>query len=161
MLGSIGGLVVIVLLATAGWVAWRLLSPGAGGGSASALGIAPVTASTPGACPSGRPGVAATDGKTCYRLGPSAMTVRRLESAEAGLDPSGKAWHITVSLNDDDARRFTALTKKYVNHQLALVSNGKVLAAPVVRETITGGQLEISGDFTADEAKKIAAGLPT
>lgn len=162
MLGSIGVLVVILLIASAGWLVVRSLTgPDGGGGSASVLRIAPVTKTTPGACPSGGPGVAAVDGRTCYRLGESAMTVHRLDRAEARLDPSGKAWSITVSFNDDDARRFTQLTRKYVHRQLALVSNGKVLAAPTVQEPISGGDLQISGDFSADQAKKIAAGLPT
>lgn len=161
VLGAVALLVVILLVAVAAWVTLHVLgSKAEGAGSTGSLRIVPVASSAPGACPSGGQGVGAVDGRTCYRLGPGGMTVQRLESADAEPDPSGGRWHISVRLNDDDARRFTQLTRQYVNHQLALVSAGKVVAAPRVQQPISGAELQIAGDFTADEAKKIAGNLP-
>lgn len=156
LLGTAGVLVVILLIAGGGLVAYRLLS--AGGDAAGPLRIVPVASTAPGPCPSGGPGVGSVDGRTCYRLGQGGMTVRRLESAEAERDPYG--WHVNIRLDSDDARRFTSLTGRYVKHQLALVSNGKVLTAPMLREPIAGGEVQITGNFTEEQAKKIAAELP-
>lgn len=159
VLGSAGVFVVIVLLVVSGLVAWRLLA--SGNESAGPLRIVPVASATPGACPSGGPGVASVDGRTCYRLGQGGMTVRALEKAEAERDPIGSTWHVNVEFSDGDATQFTRLTRQYVHKQLALVSGGRVLSAPTVQEPIAGSELQISGAFSADQAKKIAARLPT
>lgn len=163
VLGVIGLVVVLLLLVAGGWVAFRLLVPPSdtGGGKASKpLRIVPVADSTPRGCPSGGPGASAVDGRTCYRLGQGGMKVLRLEVAEAEPDPSGGGWHISARLNDDDARRFARLTKQHLNDRLALVSDGRVIAAPTVQQPISGAELQITGNFTGDQAKKIAGNLP-
>jgi preprotein translocase subunit SecD len=42
---------------------------------------------------------------------------------------------------------------------LAILLNGKVVAAPTVRDKITGETLVLSGKFTKEEADRIAVGL--
>lgn len=166
-LGVLAAVVIVVavlLMAGIAWTAWRVLAAGSGddGGHATRpLRILPVTATTPGACPSGGPGTASSDGKTCYRLSASGMTVRKLESVRAEPSQVGNGWQILLELNPDDARRFGDLTREHRGGQLALVTGGKVIAAPRVQEPITGGKLQIAGNFTSDEAKKIAENLPS
>jgi len=158
VLGSIGAVVLVVLLVAAGLVTWRLLAPG-GGTTSAPLRILPVTGAKPGACPPGGPGTAAVDGKTCYRLAAPGMTVRKLESAEVTSGQSGD-WTIQIRFDDADARRFAVLTGTYRGRRLALVSAGRVISAPTVQESITAGAVQITGNFTRDEAEKIAARLP-
>jgi preprotein translocase subunit SecD len=154
----------LVVLAGMVWAAWALVLPrlthSAGGGAkpASPLEIRPVTSTKPGACPSGGPGVNGADvgGPTCFQLG-TGMTVAKVAEARAESGTGG--WLVDISLNTQDATRFTALTRKYQNHRLALVTGGKVVSAPTVREPIAGGRVQIAGNLTGDEAKKIARSL--
>ena len=48
-------------------------------------------------------------------------------------------------------------TKRNMNKAIAIMLDGKVLLAPVVRSEITGGRSSITGNFTQLEAKNIAA----
>ncbi len=54
------------------------------------------------------------------------------------------------------ARRFAKLTTEHVNERFAIVLDGKVLSAPVIREPIPGGRGQISGGFGLQEAKDLA-----
>jgi preprotein translocase subunit SecD len=44
-------------------------------------------------------------------------------------------------------------------NQAAIVINGVVVTAPGVNETITGGQLQITGPFSQEEAQALADSL--
>jgi preprotein translocase subunit SecD len=44
-----------------------------------------------------------------------------------------------------------------VNQRLAIVLNGQVYAAPVIRTEITGGKAQVTGHFTDEEANLLAA----
>lgn len=54
------------------------------------------------------------------------------------------------------AKRFGDATRENVGHQLAIVLDGKVISAPVVREPILGGSGVISGSFTVQSAQDLA-----
>jgi preprotein translocase subunit SecD len=54
------------------------------------------------------------------------------------------------------ARKFGDTTRNNVGKPFAIVLDGKVISAPVIREPILGGSGVISGNFTTDEAKDLA-----
>ena len=54
------------------------------------------------------------------------------------------------------ARKFGQVTKKNVGRPFAIVLDGKVISAPIIREPIMGGSGIISGSFTTVEAKDLA-----
>jgi preprotein translocase subunit SecD len=54
------------------------------------------------------------------------------------------------------ARRFGDVTKENVGKPFAIVLDGKVISAPVIREPILGGSGVISGSFTTDSANDLA-----
>jgi preprotein translocase subunit SecD len=54
--------------------------------------------------------------------------------------------------NAHGARRFAHLTADNVGRPFAIVINDRVFSAPVIREPITGGSGQISGNFTLEEA---------
>jgi preprotein translocase subunit SecD len=54
------------------------------------------------------------------------------------------------------ARRFGDVTSKNVGHRFAIVLDGKVISAPVIRSAITGGQGIIEGGFTTQSANELA-----
>lgn len=58
--------------------------------------------------------------------------------------------------NTTGARRFGDITRQNVGHMFAIMLDGKVITAPVIREPITGGQGQIDGNFTVQEASETA-----
>jgi len=52
---------------------------------------------------------------------------------------------------------FAAITKENLNKRLAIVLDGQVVSAPVVRSEISEGKAQITGAFTEEEARKLAA----
>ena len=61
-----------------------------------------------------------------------------------------------MQMNTEGARRWATLTKNNVGHQIAIVLDGYVYTAPNVNGEITGGNSEISGNFTPEETKDLA-----
>ena len=53
-------------------------------------------------------------------------------------------------------RRFGEATRENVGHRFAIVLDGKVISAPVIREPILGGSGEITGHFTVQSAQDLA-----
>lgn len=66
---------------------------------------------------------------------------------------------IRIRLNPGDAGLFSKLTAAHVGQRLAIVVDDTVYSAPVIRERISGGVAEISGSFTEQDAKELAAVL--
>lgn len=58
--------------------------------------------------------------------------------------------------NGRGTRRFAHLTEENIGKPFAIVLDGKVFSAPVIREPITGGSGQISGNFTLEEANSVA-----
>ena len=58
--------------------------------------------------------------------------------------------------NGRGTRRLAHVTEENVGKSFAIVLDDKVIAAPVIREPITGGSVQISGNFTVEEANSIA-----
>lgn len=54
------------------------------------------------------------------------------------------------------ARRFADITRENVGKPFAIVLDGKVISAPVIREPILGGSGIISGNFTVQSANDLA-----
>ncbi|RDD61427.1 protein translocase subunit SecD [Ferruginivarius sediminum] len=63
---------------------------------------------------------------------------------------------VSFSFDTVGAKRFADVTKNNVNHAFAIVLDGKVISAPVIREPILGGNGVISGNFTVQGANDLA-----
>src|SRR5690606_29406317 len=63
---------------------------------------------------------------------------------------------VNFRLDREGGRLFGDMTQQNVGRPLAVVLDGKVITAPVIRSAITGGNGEISGGFTAVEATDLA-----
>ena len=63
---------------------------------------------------------------------------------------------VTMSMNTDGSRRWAALTKKNIGKEIAIVLDGYVYSAPRVNSEITGGNSEITGNFTPEVTKDLA-----
>ncbi len=64
---------------------------------------------------------------------------------------------IQITLKPDAAVKFAEATKRSLNRVIALVLDGYVISAPKVMSEITQGEIEISGNFTKEEAGYVAA----
>lgn len=63
---------------------------------------------------------------------------------------------VTMQMNTEGARRWAALTKANVGHAIAIVLDGYVYSAPNVQNEITGGNSEITGNFTVETTQDLA-----
>jgi SecD/SecF fusion protein len=81
----------------------------------------------------------------------------RLSDASAGFDPQTREPVVNFRFDRVGAREFAAITETNVGRPFAIVLDGKVLSAPVIREPITGGSGQISGNFTVQEAGTLSA----
>ena len=63
---------------------------------------------------------------------------------------------VSMSMNSDGARRWAALTKANVGKAIAIVLDGVVYSAPRVNGEITGGNSQITGNFTVEDTKDLA-----
>ncbi len=82
------------------------------------------------------------------------ITGEMLENASPSFQDGSPV--ISFRLNNTGARRFCDVTRKNVNKPFAIVLDNEVLSAPVIREPICGGQGQISGGFTVQEANDLA-----
>ncbi len=79
-----------------------------------------------------------------------------LQNAQASTDPQSGQWVVNFTLNAVGAREFADTTTANVGKLFAIVLDGKIIEAPVIREPITGGAGQISGNFTPQSATDLA-----
>ena len=76
-------------------------------------------------------------------------------SAKDEYDQFGKP-AVSMSMNTDGSRRWAQLTKQNIGKSIAIVLGGYVYSAPNVNTEITGGNSQITGHFTPEQAKDLA-----
>jgi SecD/SecF fusion protein len=64
--------------------------------------------------------------------------------------------YVSITLNSKGAELFANVTATNVGKRLAIVLDGKVVSAPVIREAIPSGQAQISGNFSVNEANDLS-----
>jgi len=105
------------------------------------------------------------DGSFVYLVGPIAATGEVFEN-DASAEIQNGSWVVVVTLRSGAVGedQWNAVASQCFNkaetcpsQQLAIVLDGEVISAPVVQEpTFTGGSVQISGDFTEEEARQLA-----
>ncbi len=81
-----------------------------------------------------------------------------LTDARVAYDQNGQPI-INFTLNAQGGKIFGDFSGKNVGNRMAVVLDGKVYSAPVIRERIGGGSGQISGGFSVQEASDIAIAL--
>ncbi len=88
------------------------------------------------------------------------LTGDRINDAQPGFDQRNNEPAVHVNLDGTGARLFKEITRENVGKRMAivLVEKGKaeVVTAPVIREEIGGGRVQISGRMNTREANDIA-----
>ena len=86
----------------------------------------------------------------------SALDGDDISYAGPGLSSSTNEPIASFRFNGRGTRRFAHITEENIGKPFAIVLDGKVISAPVIREPITGGSGQISGNFTLEEASSVA-----
>lgn len=93
--------------------------------------------------------------KSTERNGRAPLEGDVVVDAKDEFDHFGKP-AVSMSMNTDGARRWAQLTKQNVGKAIAIVLDGYVYSAPNVNQEITGGNSQITGHFTPEQAKDLA-----
>ncbi len=86
----------------------------------------------------------------------ASLTGEAIKDASVGMDQYGLP-SVKLEFNEKGIDAFSKLTGEHINERLAIVLDGKVHSAPVIRTKIDSGQAEITGPggFTPDEANDL------
>jgi preprotein translocase subunit SecD len=83
------------------------------------------------------------------------LTGDRLKEAKVGIDQYNKP-DVSISFDSKGAELFDRITAENVGKQLAIILDGVVHSAPRIQDRISGGNAQITGNFTHEEAAKLA-----
>jgi preprotein translocase subunit SecD len=85
------------------------------------------------------------------------LTGDRIKNARVSFGSSrGGGAYVSMSFDSQGARIFDRVTAENVKRRLAIVLDDTVYSAPVIQERISGGEAQITGDFTAEQASDLA-----
>ncbi len=84
------------------------------------------------------------------------MTGDMVKDAQVRVGGSFNEPYVSLDLTGRGGKVFAKITEKFVNQRLAIVLDGVVRSAPVIREKIMGGSAQISGSFTYEDATDLA-----
>ncbi|MBI2626320.1 MAG: protein translocase subunit SecD, partial [Candidatus Nealsonbacteria bacterium] len=91
---------------------------------------------------------------------PTVLTGKYLEKAELGFDnQTSYKPLVLIQFNDEGAKIFEELTAKNIGRPVAIYIDGVPISVPTVQGKIAGGNAQITGNFTIEEAKTLARNL--
>ena len=102
------------------------------------------------------------DGTSRFVLGPAEVLGRQVRTATAAIDQQGAGgWFVSLAFNKEGTKKFGEITQRVVSltppqNQVAIVLDGLVVSAPRIIDAILGGQAQITGNFTQQEASDLA-----
>jgi preprotein translocase subunit SecD len=73
-----------------------------------------------------------------------------------GGGPMGNEPYVAMDFNAEGAKKFSKMTGENVGKRIAIIMDGIVYSAPVVKQKISGGHAIIEGKFDLQEAQKLA-----
>jgi len=79
-----------------------------------------------------------------------------IADARVSIDSRYNEYAVTLKFNSKGARKFDKLTAAHVGERFAIILEGTVNSAPVIRERIAGGSAQITGSFSPAEAHDLA-----
>jgi preprotein translocase subunit SecD len=86
----------------------------------------------------------------------ASLTGDLLSDAKVNLDQRFNEPYVSISFNAAGAKLFEEVTGANVKKRLAIILDNTVYSAPVIQEKISGGNAQITGNFTLDEAKDLS-----
>lgn len=86
----------------------------------------------------------------------AALTGDLLSDAKVSLDTRFSEPYVSLSFNTAGAKLFEEVTGANVKKRLAIILDNTIYSAPVIQEKIAGGNAQITGNFTMEEAKDLS-----
>ena len=93
--------------------------------------------------------------KSTQRNGRAPLEGDVVVSATDDYDNNGRP-SVSMTMNSDGARRWAQLTKQNIGKPIAIALDGYIYSAPNVQNEITGGQSQITGQFSQEDTKDLA-----
>lgn len=93
------------------------------------------------------------EGTSTIQFVPTNLNGRVVKGAQLNFSNVTQEPEITIAFDDEGAALFEQLTEVNVGKPIAIFLDNDLLEMPVVREKISGGQAQITGRFTLDEAR--------
>jgi preprotein translocase subunit SecD len=88
------------------------------------------------------------------------LTGERINDAQPGFDNRSNEPAVHINLDGVGARKFKEATRENVGKRMAIIlfekGKGEIITAPVIREEIGGGRVQISGQMNTVEAQDTA-----
>lgn len=84
------------------------------------------------------------------------LTGDTIKSANVNFGDRGGGAFVGISFDSRGAKIFDRITAENVKRRLAIVLDDTVYSAPVIQERISGGEAQITGNFTPEEASDLA-----
>lgn len=85
------------------------------------------------------------------------LTGERINDAQPGFDSRTNEPTVNLNLDGVGARKFKDASRENVGKRMAIIlfekGKGEIVTAPVIREEIGGGRVQISGSMTTEEAQ--------
>jgi SecD/SecF fusion protein len=81
----------------------------------------------------------------------------RVSSAGASYEKDG--WVVHLRFDPEGGKKFGEITAAHVHHRFAIVLDGAIQSAPVIQDAIYGGDAQITGRFTEEEARGLGSVL--
>jgi len=66
---------------------------------------------------------------------------------------------VEVLFTREGGEKVARVTKENIGKRMAIIVGGRLVSAPVIRDEVSGGRAVINGDFTEEEAKRLAEGI--
>lgn len=99
-----------------------------------------------------------TERRICFVKIKPEMSDKSVKSAFPSRDQYGQIF-ISLEFNSEGTKQFEKVTRENVGRQLAIVLDGTLYSAPVIKQAIEGGRAQITGNFSGDEAEEISTAL--
>lgn len=90
---------------------------------------------------------------------PAELTGQYLDHATVEFNPNTGVAMVGISFTSEGGDLFAKITRENVGEPLAVILDGVLLSSPIIQSEITGGEAQISGDFTPEEAKILVRNL--
>lgn len=84
------------------------------------------------------------------------LTGDLLSDAKVNIDPRFNEPYVSITFNPAGAKIFEEITGANIGKRLAIILDNTVYSAPVIREKIAGGDAQITGNFTMEEARDLS-----
>ncbi len=90
------------------------------------------------------------------RDGRATMEGDVITDARADFSQTSAYANVSMSMNAEGAKAWQRVTKENIGKSIAIVLDGFVYSFPTVQNEIAGGNSQITGNFTVEEAKDLA-----